>query len=188
MSGALLAKALGFAVLLAAAQAAQAAGADLGQLEKQPTNWTAIGMFAALVVATLFITKGAAAKTKSEADFYTAGGPAVLAGNQLTLMGVGTVVVAATQSGSSSFYAAPPVTNAFKIGFKPVVSPSLLAYWDFNDSSNPSASSDKVSDRTGEFLGSTPKLIGRAFYNQYTVLILATWHRTDITAPPVAGQ
>ena len=54
MSGALLAKALGFAVLLAAAQAAQAAGADLGQLEKQPTNGTAIGMFAAFVVATLY--------------------------------------------------------------------------------------------------------------------------------------
>ncbi|MDM0084894.1 cation acetate symporter [Variovorax sp. J31P179] len=74
MSGALLAKPLGLAVLLAAAQAAQAAGADLGQLEKQPTNWTAIGMFAAFVVATLFITKWAAAKTKSAADFYTAGG------------------------------------------------------------------------------------------------------------------
>ena len=74
MSGVLLAKALGFAVLLAVAQAAEAAGADLGQLEKQPTNWTAIGMFAAFVVGTLFITKWAAAKTKSAADFYTAGG------------------------------------------------------------------------------------------------------------------
>ncbi|MDM0047809.1 cation acetate symporter [Variovorax sp. J22R115] len=61
-------------VLLAAAQAAQAAGADLGQLDKQATNWTAIGMFAAFVVGTLFITKWAAAKTKSAADFYTAGG------------------------------------------------------------------------------------------------------------------
>ncbi|MDM0002258.1 cation acetate symporter [Variovorax sp. J22P240] len=61
-------------VLLAAAQAAQAAGADLGQMEKQATNWTAIGMFAAFVVGTLFITKWAAAKTKSAADFYTAGG------------------------------------------------------------------------------------------------------------------
>ncbi|MEZ5612565.1 MAG: cation acetate symporter [Rhodocyclaceae bacterium] len=51
-----------------------AAGGDLGQLEKQPTNWTAIIMFAVFVVATLFITKAAAAKTKSAADFYTAGG------------------------------------------------------------------------------------------------------------------
>ena len=51
-----------------------AAGADLGQADKQPTNWTAIGMFAAFVIGTLFITKWAAAKTKSAADFYTAGG------------------------------------------------------------------------------------------------------------------
>ncbi|MDM0033440.1 cation acetate symporter [Variovorax sp. J22P271] len=61
-------------MLLLAAGTAQAAGADLGQLDKQPTNWTAIGMFAAFVVGTLFITKWAAAKTKSAADFYTAGG------------------------------------------------------------------------------------------------------------------
>ncbi len=53
---------------------AWAAGADLGQAEKQATNWTAIGMFAAFVIFTLFITKWAAAKTKSASDFYTAGG------------------------------------------------------------------------------------------------------------------
>jgi cation/acetate symporter len=53
---------------------AWSAGADLGQAEKQPTNWTAIGMFGAFVVLTLFITKWAAARTKSAADFYTAGG------------------------------------------------------------------------------------------------------------------
>ncbi|WP_444814845.1 cation acetate symporter [Variovorax davisae] len=73
MSHPLVAKALGLMLLLAAGTA-QAAGADLGQLDKQPTNWTAIGMFAAFVVGTLFITKWAAAKTKSAADFYTAGG------------------------------------------------------------------------------------------------------------------
>ena len=49
---------------LGAAGAAWAAGADLGQAEKQPTNWTAITMFAIFVVATLFITKWAAARTK----------------------------------------------------------------------------------------------------------------------------
>jgi cation/acetate symporter len=47
---------------------------DLGTLEQQPTNWTAITMFAFFVVVTLFITKWAAARTKSAADFYTAGG------------------------------------------------------------------------------------------------------------------
>ena len=59
---------------LIGAGAAIAAGADLGQAEKQATNWTAISMFAIFVVFTLFITKWAAAKTKSAADFYTAGG------------------------------------------------------------------------------------------------------------------
>ena len=60
--------------LLAACGAAMAAGADLGQTQKQATNWTAIAMFGAFVIATLWITKWAAAKTKSAADFYTAGG------------------------------------------------------------------------------------------------------------------
>ncbi|MET0323009.1 MAG: cation acetate symporter [Duganella sp.] len=54
--------------------AVYAAGADLGQATKQATNWTAIGMFGAFVLFTLWITKWAAAKTKSAADFYTAGG------------------------------------------------------------------------------------------------------------------
>src|SRR5512133_1771023 len=60
--------------LLAVSAGAYAAGADLGQAVKQPTNWTAISMFAGFVVFTLFITKWAASKTKSAADFYTAGG------------------------------------------------------------------------------------------------------------------
>jgi len=60
--------------LFAAAGAAIAAGADLGQAEKQATNWTAISMFGAFVVFTMFITKWAAGKTKSASDFYTAGG------------------------------------------------------------------------------------------------------------------
>ncbi|MBH9575418.1 cation acetate symporter [Inhella proteolytica] len=54
--------------------AALAAGADLGQTAKQATNWTAISMFALFVVGTLWITKWAAARTRSAADFYTAGG------------------------------------------------------------------------------------------------------------------
>ncbi|WP_296491717.1 cation acetate symporter [Rhodoferax sp.] len=66
--------AIAFISLLAVSAGAFAAGADLGQAVKQPTNWTAIGMFAAFVVFTLFITKWAASKTKSAADFYTAGG------------------------------------------------------------------------------------------------------------------
>jgi len=62
------------AALALLASSALAAGADLGQAVKQATNWTAISMFAVFVVATLFITKWAASRTKSAADFYTAGG------------------------------------------------------------------------------------------------------------------
>jgi len=61
-------------VALSVAGIAFAAGGDLGQAEKQPTNWTAITMFGAFVLGTLWITKWAAARTKSAADFYTAGG------------------------------------------------------------------------------------------------------------------
>ncbi|WP_341911715.1 cation acetate symporter [Polaromonas sp. YR568] len=64
----------GALLLTLLAGSALAAGADLGQVEKQPTNWVAISMFGGFVIATLFITKWAAAKTKSAADFYTAGG------------------------------------------------------------------------------------------------------------------
>ncbi|MBS0509628.1 MAG: cation acetate symporter [Proteobacteria bacterium] len=73
MSGRFMKLSAGVA-LAALSAAALAAGGDLGQAEKQATNWTAIIMFGAFVVFTLFITKWAAAKTKSAADFYTAGG------------------------------------------------------------------------------------------------------------------
>jgi cation/acetate symporter len=67
-------KTFGALALMLAAGAALAAGADMGQVEKQPTNWVAISMFGGFVILTLFITKWAAAKTKSAADFYTGGG------------------------------------------------------------------------------------------------------------------
>jgi cation/acetate symporter len=57
------------------AGAGSASAADVIQAGvKQPTNWTAIAMFAVFVLFTLFITKWAAGKTKSASDFYTAGG------------------------------------------------------------------------------------------------------------------
>ncbi len=66
--------AIALLAMLAASGVVYAAGADLGQAAKQPTNWTAIVMFAVFVAITLWITKWAAARTKTAADFYTAGG------------------------------------------------------------------------------------------------------------------
>lgn len=45
-----------------------------GQTAQQPTNWTAIAMFAAFAVLTLGITRWAARRTRTVTDFYTAGG------------------------------------------------------------------------------------------------------------------
>ncbi len=67
-------KSLALALLALAAGGALAAGADLGQAQKQATNWTAITMFGVFVLFTLYITKWAAGRTRSAADFYTAGG------------------------------------------------------------------------------------------------------------------
>lgn len=76
MSGSIIStrRVLTLLALFGVSFAAWSAGADLGQAQKQATNWTAIGMFGVFVIATLFITKWAASKTKSASDFYTAGG------------------------------------------------------------------------------------------------------------------
>jgi cation/acetate symporter len=57
-----------------AANAARAAGPDLGQVQKQPLNVVAIVLFLVFVLMTLVITFWAARRTKSAADFYAAGG------------------------------------------------------------------------------------------------------------------
>ena len=59
---------------LATSPLALAAGGDIGDVNKQATNWIAIIMFGVFVAATLWITKWASGRTKSAADFYTAGG------------------------------------------------------------------------------------------------------------------
>ena len=75
------------AALFTAAVSVYAAGPDAGQAEKQAVNWTAIGMFGVFVSLTLFITKWAAARTKSAADFYTAGGSITGFQNGLAIAG-----------------------------------------------------------------------------------------------------
>ena len=64
---------LALCAALCAALPAFAAAVE-GPVEKQATNWPAIGMFIAFVLMTLVITYRAAARTKSAADFYAAGG------------------------------------------------------------------------------------------------------------------
>ncbi|HKG76857.1 MAG TPA: cation acetate symporter, partial [Beijerinckiaceae bacterium] len=76
------------ALLLAAtASIVLAAGPDLGAVQKQGLNWTAIVMFMLFVLGTLGITYRAAATTKSAADFYAAGGGISAFQNALAIAG-----------------------------------------------------------------------------------------------------
>ncbi|TAH40797.1 MAG: cation acetate symporter [Betaproteobacteria bacterium] len=59
---------------LSAPAIALAAGPAMDAAQKQPLNLHAIGMFFVFVLMTLGITYWAASRTKSTADFYTAGG------------------------------------------------------------------------------------------------------------------
>lgn len=78
---------LAVAALCALVGSVYAAGPDAGQTQKQTINWTAICMFGAFVLLTLFITKWAAARTKSAAVFYTAGGSITGFQNGLAIAG-----------------------------------------------------------------------------------------------------
>jgi cation/acetate symporter len=55
--------------------------------EQQPTNWIAISMFGGFVLLTLGITRWAATRTKTAADFYTAGGNVTGFQNGLAIAG-----------------------------------------------------------------------------------------------------
>ncbi len=72
----------------------------LGAAQKQPLNLTAIGMFFIFVMTTMGITYWAASRTKSTADFYTAGGG--ITGFQNGLAIAGDYMSAATLLGLSA--------------------------------------------------------------------------------------
>ncbi len=69
-----MSRALGTLAALLTPALALAGPALEGVAEKQPTNWHAIGMFLVFVAFTMGITYWAANRTRSTADFYTAGG------------------------------------------------------------------------------------------------------------------
>ena len=106
-----------FALLLTLlAGSVLAAGPDLGNVEKQATNWTAYVMFGVFVAGTLFITKWAAARTKSAADFYTAGGG--ITGFQNGLAIAGDYMSAASFLGISAAVMSPGYDGLiYSIGF-----------------------------------------------------------------------
>ena len=94
-------KNIGCAALALLPMLAMAAGAAAdGPVEKQPVNISAIAMFVVFVLVTLGITYWAASRTKSTADFYTAGGG--ISGFQNGLAIAGDYMSAATLLGLSA--------------------------------------------------------------------------------------
>ena len=94
-------KNIGCAALALLPMLAMAAGAAAeGPVEKQPVNISAIAMFIVFVLVTLGITYWAASRTKSTADFYTAGGG--ISGFQNGLAIAGDYMSAATLLGLSA--------------------------------------------------------------------------------------
>lgn len=79
-----------------------------------------------------------------------------------------------------TFFGMPPVQSVLI----PFALPELTLYKQQNQSGYARLHLDVYDNRTGEFLGSSATMVGRTFYNQYTVLFFLTWNRTDITAPP----
>ncbi|KIV62791.1 cation acetate symporter [Pseudomonas otitidis] len=78
---------LAAAGLMVAAPALWAAGAIEGDVQRQPVNVSAIVMFVAFVGFTLCITYWASKRSKSTADFYTAGGSITGFQNGLAIAG-----------------------------------------------------------------------------------------------------
>ncbi|OEC46002.1 cation acetate symporter [Pseudomonas sp. 1D4] len=78
---------LAAAGLMVAAPALWAAGAIEGDVQRQPMNVSAIVMFVAFVGFTLCITYWASKRSKSTADFYTAGGSITGFQNGLAIAG-----------------------------------------------------------------------------------------------------
>jgi cation/acetate symporter len=86
--------------LMAAALAVHAAPGTLEAVQKQPVNVSAIAMFMVFVLSTLGITYWASRRTKTTADFYTAGGG--ITGFQNGMAIAGDYMSAATLLGLSS--------------------------------------------------------------------------------------
>ena len=113
---------LALAATLAALSSPVLAAGIEGQVDKQPINWIAIGMFIGFIFLTLGITYWASKRTVSAADFYTAGGGIsgmqngwAIAGDYMsaaTLLGLSSMVFATGYDGflyATGFFVGWPV-------------------------------------------------------------------------------
>jgi hypothetical protein len=79
-----------------------------------------------------------------------------------------------------TFFGMPPVQSVLI----PFSLPALTLYGAEGQRGYARLHVDFFEYQSGKLWGSTPTIIGRTYYNQYTLLFFFTWQTTDMTAPP----
>ena len=79
-----------------------------------------------------------------------------------------------------TFFGLPPIQSVII----PFALPELTLYRLQKQSGYARIHLDLYDTRTREMVGSTATLIGRTYYDQYTVLFYITWYDTDLIASP----
>ena len=78
-----------------------------------------------------------------------------------------------------TFMGMPPVQSVLL----PFALPELTLYKQREQKGYARLHIDFWDNKTGGYVGSTATLVGRTYYNQYTVLFYLTWVMTDMIAP-----
>jgi hypothetical protein len=79
-----------------------------------------------------------------------------------------------------TFIGMPPVQSVLI----PFSLPALVLYSAEGQKGYARLHVDYFEYQSGKLVGSSPTIIGRTYYNQYTVLFFFTWQTTDLSAPP----
>ena len=79
-----------------------------------------------------------------------------------------------------TFFGMPPVQSVLI----PFALPALTLYGAEGQKGYARVHVDFFENQSGKFVGSSPTMIGRTYYNQYTLLFFFTWQTTDLSAPP----
>jgi hypothetical protein len=79
-----------------------------------------------------------------------------------------------------TFFGMPPVQSVII----PFSLPALTLYKAEGQKGYTRLHIDFFEYQSGKFVGTSPTIIGRTYYNQYTVMFFWTWQTTDLLAPP----
>jgi hypothetical protein len=79
-----------------------------------------------------------------------------------------------------TFFGMPPVQSVLI----PFSLPALVLYSAEGQKGYARLHVDYFEYQSGKLVGSSPTIIGRTYYNQYTLLFFFTWQTTDLSAPP----